>query len=266
MITVAIANAKGGVGKTSLSIHLAVGVATQGYRALLMDLDPQGNATSWLLGDLPGETKGSADALLQGSFDKDTMHRVASTDNLMITPSTPNLTTVDLKLAAEIGGETTLKRALKPLEKRVDVVVLDCPPNLGLTVLSALCAANAVVVPVVPAYLSLKGLQRLEDTIARINERLHVDTSILGYLLFPADPREAITDESRAVLKQEKGPLLYRSEVRVSTAAKALPARKETAWDGADPRGQTDYNAVVSETLSRLNTLKQNRKTKRRRP
>lgn len=254
MRTFAIANSKGGVGKTTLAVHLATGLAREGHRVLLADLDPQANATGWLLGPLEPAARGVADVLTKGRPpDAGELHPVPGRDGLTVLPSTPSLAGADLALAGEVAGETVLRRALAPLRTRFDFVVLDCPPTLGLTVLSALCAADTVIAPVLGAYLSLTGLKRLEDTCERIRERLGARTRVLGYVLFAADPREAITAEARELLEREAPGRLLSAEVRVSTAAKALPARRETAWDeGADPRGAEDYPAVLAEIMARL--------------
>lgn len=255
MKTIAIANAKGGTGKTTTAVHLAVGLAKEGRRVLLADLDPQGSATAWLMGlDGAEGSKGTAEALQAGRILDEHVHQVEDRPGLELMPATAALPSADLVLANEVAGETILRRAFEKQRDRWDFVVLDCPPNIGLTVVSALCASDGVIAPVLGAYLSLAGLRRLEETVSRIRERLDVHTKVLGYVLFAADPREAITAEARDILKKEAGGKLFRAEVRVSTAAKALPARRETAWDeaSADVRGAEDYRALLRETLMRL--------------
>ncbi len=261
MRTLAVTNTKGGVGKTSLAVHLAAGLAQRKRRVLLIDLDPQANATQWLLGALPDDAQGIADALLRDRPLGDG-HLIDSASNgLTVAPATAELSRVDLALASEVAGETTLRRSLEPLRRRFDMVVLDCPGNLGMSVLNAFCAADAVIAPVRAAFMSLMGLRRLEETAKRIRERLNVGTYVLGYVLFAVDPREAITSETREILKQEAGAKLFRSEIRISTAAKALPARRLTAWTpGADARGREDYQAILAETLSRLSSKRTLRK------
>ena len=254
MITLAAANAKGGTGKTTLAVHLAVGLARKGHRVVLVDLDPQGNATTWLLGQLGPGTTGIADAILRdGTIIPADLHTVPSEANLNVLPATATLSTVDFKLGTEVAGERALSEALAPLADRFDYAIVDCPPSMGMTVLAGLCAANAVLAPVLPAFFSLTGLRRLEETVARIRARLGAATRVLGYVLFAADPREAITAETRALLTSEAKEKLFNAEIRVSTAAKALPARRLTAWDpGADTRGADDYEQILTEVLRRL--------------
>jgi chromosome partitioning protein len=251
VIVLAVANAKGGSGKTSLAVHLAAGLARQHQRVLLVDLDPQGNASTWLLGTLP-TTPGAAEAL-RGHLRLEDAHAVPDRPGLVVLAGGPALAGVEIALAAEVAGETLLRRALGRHTGRVDYVVLDCPPALGLTVVSALVAADGVIVPLPPAFLALAGLAHLQETLDRVRERLGATARLLGVVLVAADPREAITGEIRALLRRELGGTCYRAEVRVSTAAKALPAHQRTAWDDdADPRGAKDYTAVLTETLTRL--------------
>jgi chromosome partitioning protein len=252
MRTLAIVNAKGGTGKTTLAVHLAAGLARRGQRTLLVDLDPQGNASAWLLGELAPGTLGAADAIPAGRLGAEHLHAVPGREGLSVLPSTPQLAGLDLALAQEVAGETLLRRALSGL-RGFDAVIIDCPPSLGLSVLSALVASDAAVAPVLPSFLALAGLARLEEACSRIRERLNARTHVLGFVLFGSDAREGVTAETRDVLEAEGAGRLFRAEVRVSTAAKSLPARRLTAWDaGADARGAADYAAVLDETLARL--------------
>lgn len=251
MRVLAVANAKGGTGKTTLAVHLAAGLARQGRRVLLVDLDPQANATQWLLATVAAGSAGAFEALT-GDIDPGHIHEAPGRPGLWVLPASPALARAELALAGEVAGETLLRAALEELDG-YDVAILDCPPSLGLTVLSALVAADGVVAPVPAAYLSLTGLGRLAETVERVRARLNARVRILGYVLFAADGREAITAETREVLRGEAGRRLYRAEVRVSTAAKSLPARHATAWEPSeDRRGAEDYPAVLAETMARL--------------
>ena len=253
MIVLAVANAKGGTLKTSVAVHLAAGLARTGQRTLLVDLDPQGNASTWLLGAIP-ETPGAAEAL-RGHLRLEDTHTVPERHGLLVLHGGPTLAGAEIALAAEEAGATFLRRALSRQTGRFDYVVLDCPPALGLLVVSALVAADGVIVPTPPAFLALAGLAQLEDTLGRIGARLGAKARLLGAVLVAVDPRESLAGEIRALLRHELGPKFYRAEVRISTAAKSLPAHQRTAWDdGADPRGAEDYRAVLRETLARLRT------------
>ncbi len=256
MRTLAIANAKGGTGKTTVAVHLAAGLARQGRRVLLIDLDPQGSASTWLLGIDHGVGAGTAEALLAKRIGPEHLHQVPGYEQrLMILPATAELEVSRERIASRPVAHLTLRRALRDIAGSYDYAVLDCPPAIGFLTVSALCAADAVLAPVLAAYLSLAGLRRLEELVAEVRDGLESETRILGYVLFAADPREAITAEARATLQGAEARL-FRSEVRISTAAKALPARRATAWDdGADERGSEDYRALLRETLAKLGGL-----------
>ena len=249
--TIAVANAKGGAGKTSVAVHLAAGLARAGQRVLLVDLDTQANATGWLLPPLASTAAGVAEVLARGVPLASVMFEVADRPGLWVAPSTPALAGLDLALANEVGGETLLASALGQVADRFDLVVLDCPPSLGLSVVSALFAAQWLLSPVPASFLALSGLRRLEDTLRRINERLNARTQVLGFVLFDVDAREAISAEARGLL--EPTGKLFKAEVRTSAAAKSLPGHRLTAWDpGADPRGLEDYTALVAEVQRRM--------------
>jgi chromosome partitioning protein len=251
MKTIAVTNMKGGVGKTSVSVHLATGLA-QNHRVLLIDTDPQGNATAWMLGlERIEEGMGTAEVLRGGKLEQKHISKVGT--NLELLAATRALEGVEHTLAAEVGGQLVLKRALQRYNgEKWDYVIIDCGPTLGLTVLNGLCAAEWVIAPVLSAFLSLVGLRRLEETVELIRDRLNQKTRVLGYVLFAADPREAITQEARDILRKEAPGKLFKAEVRVSAAAKALPDQRRTAWDGGDERGAEDYAALMKETLRRL--------------
>lgn len=254
MRVIAIANAKGGVGKTTITVHLAVALSRDGYRVLCVDLDPQANATHWMSADLSAAQQGVAEALIaETSLTPDFLVESDLAPGLMLAPSTRRMARLDHALASASGGQMLLNEALADLSGQFDFVLIDCPPNLGLPVLGALCAAQHVLVPVQAAYLSLAGLGRLNEVVTNTRKRLRVPTSILGYVLFASDAREAITSEVRDLLQAEYDDLLFKAAVRVSTNAKALPANRITAFTrGADSRGRVDYELLAEELLTKL--------------
>jgi len=253
MRTVAVANSKGGVGKTTVAVHLAHGLALQGARTLLVDLDPQAHATAWFLGLGGGSGPGLAEALLSRRIGEEHLREVEGRPGLSLLPASQTLAAAEHSLSKALGGQLVLRKVLATRARDYDFAVLDCPPALGFYVISALVASDGVLAPVPAAFLSLAGLRQLEEGVTQAREMLEVDTRILGYVLFAADPREAITAEVREALQQQAGDKLLRSEIRVSTAAKALPARQRTALDdGEDERGREDYRALVREVRGRL--------------
>lgn len=251
MKTIAVANAKGGVGKSTLASHLATGFARAGKRALLIDLDSQGSTTTWLQGLSDAEGKGTAEALQAGAIGPEHLFHVEGHGRLDLLPATPALVELDHVLGAVTGGELVLRDALAEHRTRYDYCVIDCPPNMGVSVVGALCASDGVVAPLLAGDLSLAGLHRIEKTVALVNKRLGASTRVLGYVLFAADQREAVTREIRALLHAEAPGRLFDAEVRVRTTAKTFSSRKTTAWD-ADAEGAEDYRAVLDELLERM--------------
>lgn len=255
MRTIAVSNAKGGTGKTSLAVHLGVGAARAGLRTLLVDLDFQANLTAWLLGHkLPAGTPGVAEVLETGEApaQDDGLHPVPGQAGLWVLPSTPDLRGAEYSVASKPAGQMNLRRGLAGLRKTFDLIVVDCAPNLGVTVVSGLCAADAVFAPVTPAFLSLSGLAELEATVSRLRQGFKVPTRVRGYVLFAVDERKGLPEAVRQLLRKEGRDKLLASEVRTSTAGEQLPERHLTAWDeGADARGAEDYPPLLAEVLER---------------
>jgi chromosome partitioning protein len=229
-----------------------------------VDLDPTGHATAWLLSLAGVDGKGTADALREDRIEDDHLRLVEGRDGLHILPATLALHSASKWIAGEPRPDEILRGLLHDTGERWDYAIVDCPPDIGSLTLNALCAADGVVAPVLPSVLALGGLRALEATIGKLQRRGGGQVArVLGYVLFAADPRENVTSEARELLRREAPEKLYRAEARVSTAAKVLPLRRETAWDeGADPRGAEDYPAILRETLARLEGGARLRKTK----
>ncbi len=254
MHTIALAIAKGGTGKTTVAVHLSVGAALMKKRTLLVDLDPQANATRWLLGSVPAGP-GAAEAMTEGKITDEMLHNIEGRENLSLLCGSRALASANLKLASEPGGNMALSEALSSVKKRFDYVFLDCPPSLDLSVLNALSAADGIVAPILPAFLSIAGVRQLEETVEQLRRRAKIKGKIIGYVLFAADMREAVTREARSAIKASAPAMLLESEIRVSAAAKTLPGHTATSWDpGEDARGAKDYKAVLEEMFERLST------------
>lgn len=263
MQTLAIANMKGGSGKTSIAVHLADGVRRLGARVLLIDLDQQAHATLWLRGERSSKnvcekssdpigsvTGGAAQVLRRGQIGAEA-RPVEGREGLDLLAGSADLASLDVALAGEIGAESMLRSALHKHRKRWDLVVIDCPPAMGLATLNALVAADAVLLPVVASHLALSGLAQIIDRLDVIRRRLKRPVYLLGVCLFAADGREGVTAEARRLLR--RSTVLLKSEVRVSSAAKVLSASQATALDpGADRRGAEDYAKLTTEVVRLL--------------
>jgi chromosome partitioning protein len=216
----AVANQKGGVGKTTTAVNMAACVAEAGFRTLLVDLDPQCNATT-ALGLAKQLTPNTYSCLLEG---RDILEaaRPAAIENLLLVPSTPDLAGATVELPRLPGSETKLRETLAAVGGRVDQVVLDCPPSLGPLTVNALVAADRVIVPVQAEYLALEGLAQFLDTLALIRRELNPRLEVAGMLLTMYDARTRLAQDVERELRQHFPELVFRTviprNVRISEA------------------------------------------------
>ena len=185
---IAIANQKGGVGKTTTSVNLGACMAHLGKKVLIVDIDPQGNATSGT-----GVEKADADeciynVLVEDVDAKDVIHP-SVIENLDVIPSTIQLAGAEIELVPTISREVRLKRALEPLVENYDYILIDCPPSLGLLTINALTAADSVIIPVQCEYYALEGLSQLLNTVRLVQKHLNTSLEIEGVLLTMLDAR-----------------------------------------------------------------------------
>lgn len=185
---IAVANQKGGVGKTTTAVNLSACLAYIGKRSLLVDCDPQGNATSGL-----GIEKGRLDAciynVLVEDLEAEKVVRSTALENLDVIPATIQLSGAEIELVPTISREVRLKRALSTLKSKYDYVFIDCPPSLGLLTINALTAADSVLIPVQCEYYALEGLSQLLNTVRLVQKHLNSDLEIEGVLLTMFDAR-----------------------------------------------------------------------------
>ncbi|HEX3304313.1 MAG TPA: AAA family ATPase [Thermomicrobiales bacterium] len=250
---VAFANQKGGVGKTTTAVNASVSLAQRGYRVLLIDADPQGNATSSLGIDKLGVGSSIYDVLIE---DLPLAEVATATDRpgLDVVPSTPMLAGAEIELVDAPGRETRLRQALTDLLSHYDVVLIDCPPSLGLLTVNALTAARSVVVPIQCEFLALEGLGQLMTTVDRVKRGLNPSLDVTGVLMTMFDVRTRLSahvvEEVRRYFPHRMFSTVVPRSVRLAEAPSYGQAIVE--YDPTS-RGAEAYESFVGELGVRLN-------------
>ena len=218
---IALCNQKGGVGKTTTAINLSTYLALGGKRVLLIDLDPQANATSGI-GQDKRKIGDSIYQVLLGEISLEKIIRPLDIPNLFLAPSTPDLTGAEVELVGVLARESRLRQALQPVASSYEFILIDCPPSLGLLTINALAAAQSVLIPVQCEYFALEGLSQLLETIELVRRQLNSGLTTRGVLLTMADFRTKLTDqvveEARSFFKEKVFQTVIPRSIRLSEA------------------------------------------------
>lgn len=248
----AIANQKGGVGKTTTAVNLGAALATRGQRVLLIDVDPQTNATS-SLGVDKAAVPSSIYEVIINERPLEEIILPTSQHGLDLAPSAPDLAGAEVELVALINRERRLRRAIEPLRPKYDIIFIDCPPSLGLLTVNALAAADGVIVPVQCEYLPLEGLTLLMRTIELVRRHLNSDLELTGLVMTMHDARtnlaQQVVEEVRRHFPQHCFNTIIPRSVRLSEA----PSYGETILTYAPgSTGAIAYQMLAEEMLRRI--------------
>jgi len=252
---VAICNQKGGVGKTSTAVSLASCIAMEGKKTLLIDLDPQGNATSGVGIDKTQIERSVYHALLENTPISE-LAVVSCVENLQIIPANQDLSGAEVELVSELGREGRLKKAISAPEFSFDVGIIDCPPSFGLLTINALTAAHSVIIPIQCEYYALEGLSQLVKTINLIKDNLNPTLEIEGIVMTMADYRTKLTQEVIDEVRKHFGSKVYQTVIPRNIRLSEAPGfGKPIFLYDKNSEGAKKYRELTKEFISNNITL-----------
>jgi chromosome partitioning protein len=246
---IAVLNQKGGVGKTTSTINIAAGIAKAGLRVLVIDLDPQANATSGFSVDKSKLTVSIYDVLVAKAPAVTTIVKT-STQGIDIIPATTSLAAAEQELVSVMSRESVLKQAIEGLD--YDIVLIDCPPSLGLLSINALVAADKVLVPVQAEFYALEGLGLLIQTIQRVQAGLNPQLELLGIVMTMVDSRNALSGQVIDEVKKHFGEYVFDTHIPRNVRLAESPSFGKTIFEHDKwSKGARAYKSLTKEVLAR---------------
>lgn len=245
MKTIAIANHKGGVGKTTAAASIGASLCEMGFKVLLVDLDAQANLTGSLLRGEPERT------IYNALKERTALPVISIREKLSITPSSLSLAGIELELASAMQREFILKDLLEPIVGDYDFILLDCPPSLGLITINAFVAADEVYIPLTAEALPFKGLAMIKDIISMVQKRLNPTLKLSGIIISRWE-NSKLSSDVEAALRQNFGDVVFNTKIRKNIAVAEAPlSKKDILSYSSSCNGAKDYRQLTQEIVER---------------
>ena len=252
VMTIVVANQKGGVGKTTTAINLAAALAQKKLKTLLIDLDPQGNATLSFI-DPEGMQASVYDLLVDPTITAEHVVRTTGDENLDVIGARISLAKAEVKLVGEFDSHFRLKDKLDPIRDLYDYVVIDTPPTLGILTVNALVAGTHLLVPIQSSYFALEGTDDLLETYEKIRSRPNPTLAFLGVVITLHDRRTVLARDIQRQIREVFGEKVFRTTISKSVRLEESPAYKQSIFTFApNSSGATEYYSLSEEVIARV--------------